>query len=39
MTVPVPKTDDDLDALEALESEEKEFTKVRFRKPIPKLEE
>jgi hypothetical protein len=30
MTVPVPKTDDDLDALEALESEEKEFTKVRF---------
>jgi hypothetical protein len=31
MTIKPEKADDDIDALEALESEEKEFTKVRDR--------
>ena len=35
MTIKPEKADDDIDALEALESEEKEFTKVYSSGTIP----
>jgi hypothetical protein len=35
MTLKPEKADDDVDALEALESEEKEFNKVRLLIPLP----
>lgn len=36
MTTNTEKADDDLDALDALESEEKEFVKVSDAPPLPK---